>query len=60
MNSMELFERRDELKSVITDLRAELKRCRTNNYQTCFCHWRVMRYGQTVKTLVRHTLSKAM
>ena len=25
MNSMELFERRDELKSVITDLRAELK-----------------------------------
>ena len=25
MNSMELFERRDDLKSVITDLRAELK-----------------------------------
>ena len=55
MNSRELFERRDELKYVISQLRDELKDVEQNS-MIHFLPKHVMLYAQTVKILAPHIL----
>ncbi len=55
MDSNQLFERRDELRHVINELKQELKDLDEKLSDT-FLDTAVMPYAQTVKTLVLRTL----